>query len=96
MINSKDIQRAYNDLYIELRKYIWGFNIVEEIADLEVASYTAFPDREEIDKCLRKLKSSINNEIREDEDLEQSIKNFEELLKDDSQFYLKLIVPEVE
>ena len=89
MISTNDIQRAYNDLYVELRKYIWGFEVVKAIADLEVASYTAFPDMAELKSVLSKLKMLIRYDM-DDEELKESFDKFEELIKDDPEIYLKL------
>lgn len=90
MVSTNDVQRAYNDLYVELRKYIWSFDVVKAIADLEIATYQTFPDLTEVDRCLRNLKVLIFNEVAEDEYLKEAVDKFEELIKDQPEIFYKL------
>ena len=72
MILSTQIQSYYNNLYKELRKYFWSFNIVEHIANLELECYKAIPKIDNIRKYLEKLKRSCNEELKTDEDLKNA------------------------
>lgn len=89
MISSYEIQAAYNDLYVCFRNYIWGLPIIEMLADLEIASYQAFPDISEVRRCLNKLSSSIRQVMNKDDELKSAVENFQELVSCDD-LYLKL------
>ncbi len=90
VITSSDIQVKYEQLYHFLMEFLWEFNTVQALADLEIAVFKRFPDKEEMQRCLRELKLSISytyNELSEDdeaefketfEDLEEAIENYEE------------------
>lgn len=90
VITSSDIQVRYEKLYKFLMEYLWEFSVVQEIADLELAIFKRFPDKEEMKRCLNKLKLSISQtykELSEDDQtdfeeavtrLEDAIENFED------------------
>lgn len=90
MINFKDIQSAYIELYKQLRRYLWGMDTVETIADLEVSANTTFPDLDQIRKHLSDLKIKISDVIKKDEDLKSAMDDFEELLSSSNTVYAKL------
>lgn len=77
MIEVKTIQRLYNNLYKSLRNYIWDFNVVDDIAKLEIVCYEACPDIDDIKKALRNLERSTHEIIDADDVLS---KNFNKLL----------------
>ena len=90
-VSVKDLQRAYNDLYVQLRKYIWGFNVVMDIAELETSVYEACPDMDSVARNLTRLSTSIRETQLEDEDLNKAIGDFQELINDSDGYYLKLV-----
>ena len=61
MIAAAILQSAYNDLYTKLRNYIWEYDTVVKIADLEVATYMAFPDIDNIRRAFSKLSVDIKD-----------------------------------
>ena len=88
LVTSSDLQVKYEHLYSFLMEYLWEFTTVQALADLEIAVFQRFPDKEEMLKCLRELKvkiSSTYNELAEDEeefketfeDLEQAIEDYD-------------------
>lgn len=90
MINSAKIQRYYNRIYKEVRKYIWDFAAVEALADFEVAVYKTCPDLIEIQNKLDKFRLYTIEVEREDEDLVKAFNKFEELIKSDDTPFAKL------
>lgn len=90
-VSVKDLQRAYNELYVQLRKYIWGFNVVMDIAELETSVYEACPDMDSVVRNLTRLSTSIRETQLEDEDLDKAICDFQELINDSDGYYLKLV-----
>lgn len=96
MIAAAILQNAYNDLYIKLRNYIWEYETVVKIAELEVATYMAFPDIEDIRYAFSRLKSDVRDSdiYADDEELQQSLDDFEEKLEGADQLFYELMAPE--
>ena len=90
LVTSSDIQVQYEKLYKFLMEFLWEFTTVQALANLEIAIYKRFPDKEEMERCLRDLKKDISytyNEMSEDddeefkeafEDLEAAIEDYDE------------------
>ena len=96
MIAAAILQSAYNDLYIKLRNYIWDYETVVKIADLEVATYMAFPDIDNIRRAFSKLSVDIKDSdiYSDDEELQQALDEFDEKLQGADQLFYKLEVPQ--
>lgn len=92
MISAAQIESAYNDLYKQFRKYIWDFDTVLVLAELETACYTAFADLDKLRKLLKELHKITKDVVKEDEDFKAAFDAFEELIKEDSDVYVKLNV----
>ena len=92
MIQATLLQSLYNKLYKQLRKYIWDFKTVEELADFEIATYRRFPDIEEIKSKYYRLKKSVTHSdvYKDDEDLQDALEDFEKQLEDADQIYADL------
>lgn len=90
VITSSDIQVKYEQLYEFLMDFLWEFTTVQALANLEIAIFKRFPDKDEMLRCLANLKRSIiytANELAEDdeiefkeaiEDLEDAINNYKD------------------
>ena len=93
MLSCNDYRRAYQDLYSAMRSYLWGVDVFEILANLEVSVYDAFVDVETVDRCFSKLERAIKalDVDKDDEDVAEALKNFRELLDDkESQQYLPI------
>ena len=92
MVPATKLQSLYNKLYIQLRKYIWDFKTVEDLADFEISVYRRFPDKEDIEKVFYRLKRDITTSdiYREDDDLKYAVEAFENQLDETDQFYADL------
>lgn len=92
MISAAELQYAYVKLYAQLRKYIWNFDTVTLIAELEVACYQLFPDIDKVKDLLAKLHRAVKTVESDDEDMKKTFDKFEDLLKDvtDEDRYAKL------
>ena len=83
IITSQDIQNKYIDLYLFMMDYLWDLNVVKELANLEIAIYKRFPDKDEMSNCLHKLRYDIQatyNELADDG--EEDFKKYYEALDD--------------
>lgn len=90
VITSSDIQVKYEKLYSFMMDFLWEFTTVQALANLEIAIFKRFPDKDEMQKCLRDLNAKVfytYNELDQDdesefkdayEDLEEAIENFED------------------
>lgn len=78
-------------MYAQLRNYIWGFNTVERLAELEIEVYNSFPDVAKIKSTFNPLYIDVKDVFDEDEELAEAVNSFKELIESiDSDFYLKL------
>lgn len=90
MVGSTDLQTTYNSLYTELRRYIWSFEAVNAIADLEISSYRAFADLGEVKQNLDRVALYARDIMKDDEDVKKAFDKFYDLLKDEDVTYVKL------
>lgn len=91
MIPAKEIQNKYVRLYTNLRNYIWPIDVITYIADLELAVYKTFPDMYAIRRSFFNIKQECIHLFKDDEDLQKSIEEFEDLLNNtEEDFYAKL------
>lgn len=91
MSSSKQIQNEYINMYTYLRNYIWGFDTVERLANLEIAVYSSFPDIDEIKSIFNTLYVDVKDVLDEDEELAEAVNSFKELIESiEGDFYLKL------
>lgn len=86
-ITSKDLQVKYEQLYHFLMQYLWEFQTIQEIANLEIAIFKSFPDKDEMMRCLRHLKQDIfytYNELSEidEEEFKETVEDLEQAIED--------------
>lgn len=91
MMTLQDLTRPYVKLYECVRKYIWPYNIVEDLADLEVAVYNRFPDIDEVKTKFEKFYRDIELECRDDEELKAQVEAFRKVLDSNDKIYSKIL-----
>jgi len=69
IITAKDIQSAYLQFYPCMMKYLWDMKAVTTLANLEIAIYKAFPDKEEMQKYVNSLDIEIRDTYNNEEDV---------------------------
>lgn len=84
MVTAKQIQSAYNKLYEQLRNYIWPYEAVEMIANLEIAIYSTFPNLNEIQSCFNRLSTFCKAYLKDDEDLNKALSNLSDIITEAS------------
>ena len=87
VITSSDIQVNYEKLYKFLMGFLWEFSTVQALANLEIAIFKRFPDKDEMEKCLHELKIDIDetyNELADDdeEDFKKAVEELEQSIED--------------
>lgn len=90
MISFNKLQNYYIKLYTELRRYSWDFKTVEVIADLETSVHCAFPDLEEVNRNLLRLRTRTSEAMKEDEELSKAYNDFYNVLQEETEVYAKL------
>ena len=91
MIGSSILQTTYNRLYVQLRKYIWSFEAVNAIADLEISCYESFADLLAVRRNLDRVAQFARDIMKEDEDVKKAFDAFDDLLKNEDTMYVKLL-----
>lgn len=90
MVSYATIRTAYNDVYAEMRKYIWGFPAVEALADVEVASYETCVDLDNLRSLFYRLRQHTREVEFEDTDLKKALDAFQEIIDNDNEVFVKL------
>lgn len=90
MVNAKDIQIKYIQLYKALRSYLWPMSVIEGIADLEIEAYRAFPDMQKLEMLINTLHREVLYQLGEpDNEIEKAFRKLNKSISDDS-VYTKL------
>lgn len=89
LINIEELRKAYVTLYVEIRKYIWPFDTVAHLVDVEMQCYSAFPDIVQLRSSFANLRSDVEHEIdlKDDKELSDAINDFQEIIDSDDSFY---------
>ena len=87
MISVFQLQQKYINLYKQFRDYIWDYDTVEMLANLEIAIFKACPNIYECKNLFNTLRSNIQDVILEDEDLNEAVQDFSDLLDENSDVY---------
>lgn len=84
MICSVDFQNAYVELYTLMRNYIWDLDVVEMLADVEVAVYDAFIDIDKLNRCFQRLYPEVVDVAKDnsDEEMQDSADAFKKMIDD--------------
>ena len=97
MISGNELQNAYIDLYSELRRYIWSYQDVRTLANLEIETFKRFPDIDQVRKYLNLMEMSARFVTNDDEDVMLAFQDFKDVLDSiDSPDHLYAKLSEVE
>ena len=59
MTSAQDLRNQYEKFYAEFRKYLWPYNVLEDLAEFEVDIYSAFFDIEKLKRDFGKLRKPV-------------------------------------
>lgn len=90
MIGNKELQSKYNDMYIQLRNYIWDFNTIEALADVEIEVYTTFPNMKRLRSKFKALLIDIRDIYLEDGDLKKAVDTFKDFIESDEDSWARI------
>ena len=80
MVSGNELQNAYIDLYSELRRYIWSYQDVRTLANLEIETFKRFPDVSQVRKYLNLMEMSARFVTNDDEDVMLAFQDFKDVL----------------
>ena len=90
-VSSQDFRNTYEKLYNEIRKYLWPFSVLQELSDVEVDIYSAFIDVKKLRLDFDKLRASMKDVLKDDEQLSKYVNKIINMLDDeDVGSYLRL------
>lgn len=92
MISSYDIKREYIKLYSALRNYLWGYEFVSDLVDLENAVLVRFPDMRSLRSKLQSLYNMSVETRQDDEDLQRCFESFKKLVENNDCSFAYLTV----
>lgn len=84
MISSQDFRNKYEPFYDAMRLYLWPYDVLEVLANVEVEIYTDFIDRDKLLSDFNKLKNMIRETLNEDENLQKACTDLEEVINDET------------
>lgn len=90
--SSTILKDKYNNFYAAMRNYVWDFDTVKLLAEIEELCYTSFPDKGKLQGLLNKIKSKFNS--LPDEALKDAYHDLVDLLSKSDTFYTKLSIPQ--
>lgn len=93
MMALTDLKKGYVKMYEEIRNYIWDFNTVKHLADLEISVFRRFPHLPEVRSNFNQLFSCISRICGEDEYLAEAVENFRALINSTDEIYSMIIQP---
>ena len=94
MISGNDLQRAYIDLYKEMRRYLWSYEAMRTLAMLEVSIYDRFPDIQHVRSYTIILRSIASNITEDDPDVMSKFDNLFKVIDDSENMYS--LLPQVQ
>ena len=94
MLASRDFQNKYEKFYDGMRQYLWPYDVLEQLAEVEVDIYSAFIDRGKLQQDFAKLQKSIKDALEDDEYFRKVTSDLGDLVNDndfDSYYALKQV-----
>ena len=91
------LKNAYNDMYSEFSKYLWNFDVVAALVDVEMEVYNLFPDLEALRTKLDTFRRVIRDSILQSDDVEglqEAIDTFDRVIRDVQDVYVKIQSPQ--
>lgn len=94
MTDIKELQNGYESLYECMMQYVWDYNTVSHLVDLQLSIFKAFPDVLEIKSNFSKLFRDITPEFEQDKDLEEAANSFQSLIDETEDTFTDIMILE--
>lgn len=92
LTETNQLKTAYNRMYAVLSDYIWDYDIVEALVDVELETYKIFPDIESLRNKLWSLRMLVRQTADESRILD-AISTFSDAVDDVEGVYAKIVYP---
>jgi hypothetical protein len=79
-ISSQDFRNIYEKFYNLMRNYLWPYQTLKELANLETDIYAAFIDFNQLEADFSKLRSSIKDACKDDDKLAECANKIQSML----------------
>lgn len=90
-VSSQDLRNIYEQFYNSMRNYLWPYDVLEQLADVEVNIYSAFINIPKLESDFNKLKSSLSDVCKEDGELKSLTSEINEIISQpDIELYHRL------
>ena len=90
MTPTGEFKLLYNDLYEQMRTYMWDLDVIYALVDVEIESYKAFPDMKVLEKAVSNLRYIISGYDIDDEELFAALDAYEEYYCETDDLYEKI------
>ena len=82
ILSSQDFRNSYEEFYMNIRNYLWPYDALKALAEVENDIFTAFIDFDLLQRDVDKLYSFIKDTMKEDKRLEKSFNEIYDLIQD--------------
>lgn len=80
MISSQDFRNKYEKFYDNMRLYLWPYDTLEQLGQVEVDIYSAFIDRDKLSSDFYRLSSSLKDVLEEDKEFNKAYKDLQKVI----------------
>lgn len=80
MISSQEFRNAYEKFYDAMRLYLWPYDTLEILAEVEADIYSTFIDRYKLSSDFYKLHREIKDVLNEDKEFEKTFSTLQKLV----------------
>lgn len=94
-ISSQDYRNIYEKLYDQVRNYLWPYQVLEVLADVETDIYNAFIDIDKLRIDFEKLKKAMKDVLIDDPLLQKYVTKMTDLLNEPVETTVFLGIPKV-
>ena len=95
LTETNQLKIAYTRMYSVLSDYIWDFDIVAALVEVEVETYRLFPDLELLRNNIRTLRMLVRQVVdrKDDNRILSAIDTFSKAVNDVEEVYVKIDYP---
>lgn len=94
-ISSQNYRNIYEKLYDQVRNYLWPYQVLEVLADVETDIYNAFVDTDKLRIDFEKLKKAMKDVLIDDPLLQKYVTKMTDLLNESVETTVFLGIPRV-
>lgn len=93
LTETNQLKTAYNRMYAILSDYIWDYDVVEALVDVELETYKVFPDIESLRSKIRSLRMRVRQVADAESRIMDAIDTFSDAVDDIEEVYAKIVYP---